>query len=59
MVHRPKLVELETGGSVVMKRRFFAAAADTLELEVIPVVPEGKSELVHLRRVRPADAHHQ
>jgi hypothetical protein len=38
----PKLVELETRGSEVVKRRFAVTQnGDTLEVEVIPVVPDG------------------
>ena len=55
----PKLVELETRGSNVIKRRFSPKDADTLELEVIPVVPEGKSQVVSLRRVHQTETAHQ
>lgn len=48
----PMLVELETRGSDVVKRRFgISGQGDTLEMEVIPVVPQGKTEQVTLRRV--------
>jgi len=47
----PKLVVLETRGSEVVKRRFSAADSDMLELEVIRVVPEGKTETIQLKRV--------
>ena len=51
----PKLVELETRGSDVVKRRFgVSAQGDTLEMEVIPVVPQGKTEEITLRRVSSA-----
>jgi len=48
-----KLVMLETKGEEVVKRRFGAAEqGDTLELEVIPVVPDGKTETLHFQRVQ-------
>jgi len=48
-----KLVELETKGQEVVKRRFAVAdPGDVLELEVIPILPGGKSETLHLRRVQ-------
>jgi|SRR5579871_1008128 len=47
-----KLVELETRGSDVVKRRFeVSGVGDTMEMEVIPVVPQGKTEQVTLKRV--------
>jgi len=48
----PKLVVLETKGSEVVKRRFSAPQSDMLDLEVIRVVPEGKTEMLHLKRVQ-------
>jgi hypothetical protein len=48
----PKLVELETRGNQVVKRRFTVTGdGDTMDLETIPIVPTGKSETTHLRRV--------
>jgi hypothetical protein len=48
-----KLVELETRGREVVKRRFAVAEqGDTLEVEVIPIMPEGKAETLYFRRVR-------
>jgi len=48
-----KLVELETRGREVLKRRFaIGEQADVLDVEVIPVVPEGKPEILHFRRLR-------
>jgi hypothetical protein len=48
-----KLVVLETKGEEVLKRRFGAVeTGDTLELEVIPVVPDGKTETLHFKRVQ-------
>jgi hypothetical protein len=47
----PKLVELETRGTQVLKRRFSTTGdGDIMDLETIPVVP-GKSEITHFRRV--------
>jgi len=52
-----KLVVLETRGEEVLKRRFGAVeTGDTLELEVIPVVPDGKTETLHFKRVPNAAA---
>jgi hypothetical protein len=48
----PKLVVLKTRGEEVVKLRFGAAeAGDTLELEVIPVSPNGKTETTHFKRL--------
>jgi hypothetical protein len=48
-----KLVELETKGQEVVKRRFAVTAeGDSMELEVIPISPEGKTETMHFRRMR-------
>lgn len=48
----PKLVELETKGSDVVKRRFAVSdQGDTMELEVIPIVPNGQTETQQLKRV--------
>ncbi|HEY1754647.1 MAG TPA: hypothetical protein VGG72_04580 [Bryobacteraceae bacterium] len=53
----PKLVVLETRGDEVVKKRFGAVeTGDTLELEVIPVAPDGKTETVHFKRVPNAPA---
>jgi hypothetical protein len=44
----PKLVELETRGAQVVKRRFsITGDGDTMDLETIPIVPTGKSEITH------------
>lgn len=46
-----KLVELETTGSQVVKRRFAVTGdGNTMELETIPVVPSGSSETTHFKR---------
>ncbi|HWB98525.1 MAG TPA: hypothetical protein VG672_17565 [Bryobacteraceae bacterium] len=51
----PKLVELETRGSDVVKRRFSVAGeGDALEIELIPISPVGKAETLHLKRVQVA-----
>jgi hypothetical protein len=48
----PKLVELETKGSEVIKRRFqVAGQGDTMQLEVISIVPDGRTETKMLKRV--------
>jgi hypothetical protein len=53
----PKLVVVETKGDEVVKRRFgVAEQADTLDLEVIPVAPAGKTETLHFQRVQTAAA---
>jgi hypothetical protein len=50
-----KLVVMETRGDQVVKRRFgFGDAPDVLELEMIPVTPEGKAETMHCTRVQSA-----
>jgi hypothetical protein len=46
----PKLVEFETKGSETVKRRF-SATDDAMEIEVIPIVPDGKTQVVKLKRV--------
>ena len=46
----PKLVELETKGSETIKRRF-SATDDAMEIEVIPIIPDGKTQVVKLKRV--------
>ncbi len=52
-----KLVVMETKGDQVVKRRFgFGDTADVMELEMIPVAPAGKSEMIHCTRVATAAA---
>jgi hypothetical protein len=47
----PALVELTSRGATVVKRRFEPSAkGDTMELQVIPVVPSGKTETFTLVR---------
>lgn len=48
----PALVQLETKGSEVTKRRFIAKDQESVDLEVTPIVPGGSSETVHLKRVK-------
>jgi hypothetical protein len=46
-----KLVMMETRGNDVVKRRFQAVKdGNEIEVEVIPIVPQGKPELLHLYR---------
>jgi hypothetical protein len=53
----PKLVELETKGSQVVKRRFsITGDGDAMELETIPIAPAGKVETSHFKRVPPVVA---
>lgn len=48
-----QLVELETKGGEVVKRRFAVAPeGDLLEVEVIPIQPDGKTETLHFRRIQ-------
>jgi hypothetical protein len=49
----PRLVEMETKGSDVVKRRFkVLPASDTMEMEVIPIVPGGKTETFEFKRAQ-------
>jgi len=53
------LVELETRGSEVTKRRFTVNAQDDgMDMETIAIVPPGKTETVHFTRLQQA-AHNQ
>jgi hypothetical protein len=55
----PKLVQMETEGSNVVKRRFEALPqGDGMELEIIPIVPGGKTETIQFKRA-PASTPHQ
>ena len=48
----PKLVETETMGSRIVKRRFAVTGdGNTMELEVIPIEPDGKTETIVFKRV--------
>jgi hypothetical protein len=46
----PKLVELETKGSEVIKRTFAAGPQDAMEVVVMPVIPSGKTETLSFHR---------
>jgi hypothetical protein len=49
----PRLVELRTRGSEVVKRRFHVTGdGEMMEMEVIPIAPGGKSEVIHMSRLR-------
>jgi|KBSMisStandDraft_5_1062788.scaffolds.fasta_scaffold02532_13 hypothetical protein len=49
----PRLVEMETKGSDVVKRRFkILPQGDVMEMEVIPVVPSGKTETFQFKRAQ-------
>jgi hypothetical protein len=45
----PKLVELEAQGSGVVERRF-VPSDDSMEVEVVPMVPSGKAETTKFKR---------
>jgi hypothetical protein len=54
----PMLVQLETRGSDVVKRRFVVQSQDDLmEVEVMPLVPPGKTEVLRFKRVVAAASH--
>jgi hypothetical protein len=46
------LVEMETRGKEVTKRRFHVDGDDTLKLEVIPIEPPGKAETAEYKRMK-------
>lgn len=49
----PLLIEMETKGSDVVKRRFkILPQGDVMEMEVIPVVPSGKTETFRFKRAQ-------
>ena len=49
----PRLVEMETIGSDVVKRRFrILAQGDAMEMELIPIVPRGKTETFEFKRAQ-------
>jgi len=53
----PKLVELETRGTEIVKRRFrITGDGETMDLETIPIAPSGKVETAHFKRVASAVA---
>ena len=50
-----KLVELETRGSEVVKRRFaVAGAGEEMDLEIIPIASDSRAETLHFKRARVA-----
>lgn len=50
----PKLVEWETRGKQVVKRRFgIAEDGVTLEMEIIPITAAGKAETLRFHRAQP------
>ena len=48
----PWLVEMETIGSDIVKWRFRILSGDLMEMEVIPIVPKGKTETFEFKRAR-------
>lgn len=47
----PKLVELETKGQEIVKHRFgITGQGEQMEMEVIPIAPDGKTETLHFKR---------
>jgi hypothetical protein len=55
----PKLVELETHGAQIVKRRFAVAGqGDQMEVEVIPIAPDGKPETQHFKRAALSSSSH-
>ncbi len=49
----PKLVELETIGSEVVKRRFtVAVTGEEMDVELVPIVSKSKAETVHFKRTK-------
>jgi hypothetical protein len=53
----PKLIEMETVGSDVVKRSFSVAGdGDAMDLETIPIAPGGATETTHFKRVPSAAA---
>ena len=49
----PLLVEMETKGSDVVKRRFkILPKGDIMEMEVIPIVPSGRTETFQFKRAQ-------
>jgi hypothetical protein len=48
------LVQMETQGKDVTKRRFQPSGTGTMQVETIPIVPEGKTEVVKFKKVEDA-----
>jgi hypothetical protein len=49
----PRLVEMETKGSEAVERRFkILPQGDVMEMDVIPIVPGGKTETLQFKRAQ-------
>ncbi len=49
----PALVQLETNGSDVTKRRFIVTGQpDMIEIEIMPILGVAKAETLHLKRIK-------
>jgi hypothetical protein len=49
----PALVQLETKGSDVTRRRFIVTGQpDLMEIEVMPILGTDKAETLHLKRIK-------
>lgn len=49
----PALVQLETKGSDVTRRRFTVTGQpDMMDIQVVPIVGAGKAETLHLKRIK-------
>jgi hypothetical protein len=49
----PALVQFETKGSDVTRRRFTVTVQpDMMDIEVVPIVGAGKTETLHLKRIK-------
>jgi hypothetical protein len=49
----PKLVEMETRGSEVLKRQFgLVAQGDGMQVELIPIVSDGKPDTQQFKRTQ-------
>ncbi len=56
LVLGPKLVEMETTGTQVVKRRFTVTGnGDTMDLQNYLLVPDGQAETTHFKRA-PSEA---
>jgi hypothetical protein len=51
-----KLVQMETKGSTIIKRRFAVLApGNVMEVEFVPIVPDGKPEILRFQRLQVSD----
>jgi len=48
----PKLVELETKGEETIQRRFAILPEGGMQIEIVPIVPSGKTETIQLKRAQ-------